>query len=146
MSSQQPEQHGPPYAPKTAAVGGRPTVGVDVAICAVFLFLFACGAAGHMAILQINMRRGHKFLMSGLTFGFCHGSDSDNDHENRLGLLPTRRPDCHRSHDLRHSRSSHPVHHQSYLRSENAPEQHTRISAGTRRCRKSSWYCTSSSA
>ena len=62
---------GPPYAPKTAAIGGLPTVSVDVPICAVFLFLFAIGAAGHMTILQLNMRKGHKFLMSGLLFGFC---------------------------------------------------------------------------
>ncbi|KIW21387.1 hypothetical protein PV08_01967 [Exophiala spinifera] len=62
---------GPPYPAKTAGVGGVPTVGVDVPICSVFLFLFICGAASHMAILQINRRRGHKFLMSGLMFGFC---------------------------------------------------------------------------
>lgn len=29
------------------------------------------GAAGHMTILQLNMRKGHKFIMSGLLFGFC---------------------------------------------------------------------------
>lgn len=63
---------GPPYAPKVAGVGGQPTVGVDVPICAVFILLFACLAAGHMATLQINMRkRHHKFLYSGLLFGFC---------------------------------------------------------------------------
>lgn len=60
-----------PYPPKTAAVGGRPTVGVDVPITAVFLFLFMIGAAGHMTIFQINKRRGHKFVMSAMTFGFC---------------------------------------------------------------------------
>jgi hypothetical protein len=62
---------GPPYAPKTAAIGGVPTIGVDVAICSVFLVLFMIGAAGHMTILQLNLRKGHKFLMSGLMFGFC---------------------------------------------------------------------------
>ena len=36
-----------------------------------FLFLFIMAAAGHMTVLQLNMRRGHKFLMSGLMFGFC---------------------------------------------------------------------------
>ena len=61
----------PPYAPRVALVGGRPTIGVDVPICAVFLALFMAGAAGHMTIFQLNKRRGHKFLMSGLTFGFC---------------------------------------------------------------------------
>jgi hypothetical protein len=48
-----------------------PTVSVDVPITAVFLFLFLLGAAGHMFILQTNRRKGHKFLMSGLMFGFC---------------------------------------------------------------------------
>ena len=62
---------GPPYAPRTAVIGGRPTVNVDVPICAVFLFLFIIGAAGHMTILQLNRRKGHKFLISGLLFGFC---------------------------------------------------------------------------
>jgi hypothetical protein len=61
----------PPYLPKTAAIGGLPTVGVDVPICAVFLLLFVGAAAGHMSILQLNLRKGHKFLMSGLLFGFC---------------------------------------------------------------------------
>lgn len=62
---------GPPYAPRTAVIGGIPTVNVDVPICAVFLFLFIIGAAGHMTILQLNRRKGHKFLISGLLFGFC---------------------------------------------------------------------------
>lgn len=62
---------GPPYLPPTASVGGVPTVKLDVPICAVFMFLYLTGAAGHMTILQINMRRGHKFIISGLMFGFC---------------------------------------------------------------------------
>jgi hypothetical protein len=60
-----------PYPPRFAAVGGRPTIDVDVPITAVFLFLFICGAVGHMTVLQLNLRKKHKFLMSGLTFGFC---------------------------------------------------------------------------
>jgi hypothetical protein len=60
-----------PYPSNTAAVGGRPTVSVDVPITSVFLFLYILAAIGHMTILQINLRRGHKFLMSGLLFGFC---------------------------------------------------------------------------
>ena len=60
-----------PYPPTTASVGGRPTVSVDVPTTSVFLFLYILAAAGHMTILQINLRRGHKFLMSGLLFGFC---------------------------------------------------------------------------
>ena len=62
---------GPPYAVKTAALGGLPTIGVDVAICSVFLVLFLIGAVAHMTIFQLNMKRGHKFIMSGMMFGFC---------------------------------------------------------------------------
>lgn len=62
---------GPPYPPTTAALGGIPTVGLDVPITAVFLFFFVLGAIGHMAIFQLNMKRGHKFIMSGMMFGFC---------------------------------------------------------------------------
>ena len=35
------------------------------------MFLFIIGAALHMVILQLNRRKSHKFLMSGLMFGFC---------------------------------------------------------------------------
>lgn len=44
---------------------------VDIPITAVFMFLFICCAATHMTIFQLNRRRGHKFIMSGLMFGFC---------------------------------------------------------------------------
>jgi Protein of unknown function (DUF3112) len=60
-----------PYPPTHAGLGLTPSVGVDVPICAVFLLLFILGAAGHMFILLTNQRKGHKFLMSGLMFGFC---------------------------------------------------------------------------
>lgn len=70
MSSQeQPE--GPPYLPKGVQLGGVPTVGVDIPISAVFLVLFIAGAATNMTIFQINKRRGHKFILSGVCFGFC---------------------------------------------------------------------------
>jgi len=46
-------------------------VHVDIPITAVFMFLFICCAATHMTIFQLNRRRGHKFIMSGLMFGFC---------------------------------------------------------------------------
>lgn len=46
-------------------------MGVDVPICAVFLLLFIGAAVGHMTILQLNRRKGHKFILSGLMFGFC---------------------------------------------------------------------------
>lgn len=65
-----PQQHAP-YAPTHAGLGLTPTVNVDVPITAVFLFLFILGAIAHMTIFQLNMRRGHKFIMSGMMFGFC---------------------------------------------------------------------------
>lgn len=54
----------------SAVVGGIPTISLDVAVCSVFLALFVMLAASHMAIFQINKRRGHKFIFSGLCFGF----------------------------------------------------------------------------
>ncbi|KAL9045646.1 MAG: hypothetical protein Q9214_001341 [Letrouitia sp. 1 TL-2023] len=60
-----------PYPPTAAALGGHPTVGTDVPITSVFLFLFVCGAIAHMTIFQLNRRRGHKFIMSAMMFGFC---------------------------------------------------------------------------
>ncbi|KAK2796011.1 hypothetical protein FQN51_009557 [Onygenales sp. PD_10] len=62
---------GPPYLPTTAAMGGRPSISVDVPICAVFLAIFITGAVCHMTVFQRNMKRGHKFIPSGATFGFC---------------------------------------------------------------------------
>jgi Protein of unknown function (DUF3112) len=62
---------GPPYAPQGSLIGGVPNVGVDIPISAVFLALFLVAAASHMTILQVNKKRGHKFIMSGLMFGFC---------------------------------------------------------------------------
>lgn len=62
--------HGP-YPPTTAGLGGEPTKALDVSITSVFLLLFILGAVTHMTILQVNLRRGHKFITSGLLFGFC---------------------------------------------------------------------------
>ncbi|MCJ1479679.1 hypothetical protein MMC13_008365 [Lambiella insularis] len=62
---------GPPYPSTNAALGGLPTIALDVPITAVFMFLYLCGAASHMTIFQVNRRRGHKFLMSAAMFGFC---------------------------------------------------------------------------
>jgi len=67
--SHQPS-HGP-YPPTLASLGGTPTRNLDDPITAVFLFLFVLGAIAHMTILQVNLRRGKKFIISGLLFGFC---------------------------------------------------------------------------
>ncbi|QSZ29698.1 hypothetical protein DSL72_004215 [Monilinia vaccinii-corymbosi] len=60
----------PPYPPTHAGIGLTPTNDVDTPITAVFLVLFLLSAITHMTILQINFRRGQKFLMSGMAFGF----------------------------------------------------------------------------
>ena len=60
---------GPPYLPTTWSLGGIPQRNPDVAISSVFLVLFVLGAIANMTIFQLNKRRGHKFLMSGMLFG-----------------------------------------------------------------------------
>ncbi|QDS73130.1 hypothetical protein FKW77_001548 [Venturia effusa] len=71
LQRQQPEDDGGPYEPPIWLLGGHPDISVDVLITAVFLALFLAGAATHMTILQRNKKRRHKFLLSGLLFGFC---------------------------------------------------------------------------
>ena len=63
---------GPPYASKIAGLGEVPSPAVDIAPSAVFLVFYLLGAIVHMTIFQINKRRGHKFIMSGMMFGFCN--------------------------------------------------------------------------
>ena len=65
------KKQGPPYLPTTAGLGGRPTPSVDDPISGVLLGLFVTGAVLNMTIFQINKRRSHKFILSGLLFGFC---------------------------------------------------------------------------
>ncbi|KAL9004768.1 MAG: hypothetical protein Q9188_002425 [Gyalolechia gomerana] len=62
---------GPPYPPTNAALGGLPTKGVDIPISSVFLLLFLLAAVSHMSIFITNWRRNHKFILSGVIFGFC---------------------------------------------------------------------------
>lgn len=57
--------------PRGALVGGVPTVAVDVPISAVFVALYLGGAVCHMTLFRRNLAKGHKFLPSGVTFGFC---------------------------------------------------------------------------
>lgn len=47
-----------------------PTTKLDDPICAVLLVFFVVSAVANMTILQVNLRRGHKFIMSGMVFGF----------------------------------------------------------------------------
>lgn len=60
----------PPYPPRGAGLGGIPTKSIDIPISAVLLALFIVSAAVHMTIFQLNKRRGHKFVLSALCFGF----------------------------------------------------------------------------
>jgi hypothetical protein len=70
QQQQQAGPPGPPYAPRTAAVGGLPSILPDVPISAVFLVIYLGFAITNMTILQVNLRRQHKFIMSGALFGF----------------------------------------------------------------------------
>ncbi|GLI79024.1 hypothetical protein PoHVEF18_007346 [Penicillium ochrochloron] len=62
---------GGPYASVIAQLGGRPTKSVDVPICSVFLAAFLGFGISHMVIFRRNLARGHKFIPSAVTFGFC---------------------------------------------------------------------------
>lgn len=64
------QQPGPWLSPYWA-LGGLPEKKVDIPITAVFLAFFIAGAAIHMTILQKNLKRGHKFIFSGVIFGEC---------------------------------------------------------------------------
>lgn len=57
--------------PPPAILGGYPKESVDIPISSVFLALFLLGAISHMTVFQINRRKGHKFIPSAVTFGFC---------------------------------------------------------------------------
>ena len=69
MSSSSSTATGAPYLPRNQFAGGFPTKGTDIPIASVFIFLFLIGAATHMTLLQLNLRKGHKFIMSGMMFG-----------------------------------------------------------------------------
>ncbi|KAF5013677.1 hypothetical protein FDECE_334 [Fusarium decemcellulare] len=72
QSTNTSSQHqGPPYLPTNAGLGGRPTPSVDDPISGVLLAFFIAGAVLNMTIFQLNRRRSHKFILSGLLFGFC---------------------------------------------------------------------------
>ena len=60
-----------PYVPQTATMGGMPSVTTDIPICAVLRAFYVGFAATNMTIFQVNRRRRHRFILSGLLFGFC---------------------------------------------------------------------------
>ncbi|KAJ5159471.1 uncharacterized protein N7482_006475 [Penicillium canariense] len=62
---------GGPYASTVAQLGGRPTVKLDVPLCSVFLAAFLGFGICHMVLFRRNLARGHKFIPSAVTFGFC---------------------------------------------------------------------------
>ncbi|KAF3384522.1 hypothetical protein F1880_003061 [Penicillium rolfsii] len=62
---------GGPYAPVVAQLGGRPIKNVDIPICSVFLAAFLGFGISHMVLFRRNLARGHKFIPSAATFGFC---------------------------------------------------------------------------
>jgi hypothetical protein len=66
-----PQSSKGPWQLPVAGIGGLPSTSLDAPITAVFLFLFVLGAITHMTILQVNLRRGKKFIISGMIFGFC---------------------------------------------------------------------------
>ncbi|KAH8882377.1 hypothetical protein GQ53DRAFT_753675 [Thozetella sp. PMI_491] len=61
---------GPPFPSQMAGLGLLPSPNPDAIICGVLLVFFVASAATNMTILQVNLRRDHKFLFSGLLFGF----------------------------------------------------------------------------
>ncbi|KAL4747521.1 hypothetical protein BDW72DRAFT_11873 [Aspergillus terricola var. indicus] len=65
------EKRGGPYASTTAGMGGLPSNNPDTIICAVLLAIYIGFAATNMTILQKNNKRKHKFILSGMLFGFC---------------------------------------------------------------------------
>ncbi|KAK0259750.1 hypothetical protein LTS09_005592 [Friedmanniomyces endolithicus] len=65
------EAHGKPYPPQEQALGQTPSALPDAPICAVFLVLFILAGAGHMFLLKYNARKGRKFILCGMLFGFC---------------------------------------------------------------------------
>lgn len=64
--------------PQVAQMGGIPSTTVDIPISAVLMVIFLSGAALNMTIFQVNKRRGHKFVLSAVLFGFCMARTTAN--------------------------------------------------------------------
>ncbi|KAF4968695.1 hypothetical protein FSARC_3981 [Fusarium sarcochroum] len=63
-------RQGPPYLPHGAVLGLIPSRLPDIPISSVLIVIFVLSATFNMTVLQLNLRRKHKFLLSGLLFGF----------------------------------------------------------------------------
>ncbi|KAF2127740.1 hypothetical protein P153DRAFT_320188 [Dothidotthia symphoricarpi CBS 119687] len=59
-----------PYLPTTWALGGLNKRHIDLPITCILLVCYIGSAVTHMTILQLNRKRGHKFLFNGALFGF----------------------------------------------------------------------------
>ncbi|PLB49442.1 hypothetical protein P170DRAFT_437015 [Aspergillus steynii IBT 23096] len=70
MFSSLQSRSGGPYASTTASLGELPSITPDIPVSAVFIAIFIAFAATNMTILQVNLRRNHKFVLSGAMFGF----------------------------------------------------------------------------
>lgn len=62
---------GGPFASNVAALGGLPTIALDVPLCVGFAAMFLATGISHMTLFLRNKARGHKFIPSAATFGFC---------------------------------------------------------------------------
>ena len=51
-------------------IGGRPTIDQDIPVCAVLLVIYLVNAISNQIIFQLNRRKGHRFYMSWVMFGF----------------------------------------------------------------------------
>ncbi|KAK3367900.1 hypothetical protein B0H63DRAFT_489971 [Podospora didyma] len=60
-----------PYALRIAMLGGVPTPGVDIPICAIFILLFTIAAIIHTILFVLDRRRAHRDLFSLLFQSFC---------------------------------------------------------------------------
>jgi len=61
----------PPYPPTDWPLGGLPSIRIDVAVMAVFLFLFLIGLVLHLALLAASVLRRGGFVLHSLMSLFC---------------------------------------------------------------------------
>ncbi|RSL84617.1 hypothetical protein CEP52_016389 [Fusarium oligoseptatum] len=68
-SQHQHAPEGPPYLPHGAILGQIPSPIPDIPISSVLIAFFVLSATLTVTIFQLNLRRGHKFVLSALLFG-----------------------------------------------------------------------------